>query len=48
MSQWIIRNRIALFAIANVALDLSLAVMGPANGSSLGRVLYACALFALC
>ena len=48
MSQWIIRNRIALFAVANVALGLSLAVMGPANGSSLGRVLYACALFALC
>jgi hypothetical protein len=48
MTQWIIRNRILLFAVVNVALDLSLAVMAPANGSSLGRVLYACVLFALC
>jgi hypothetical protein len=48
MSQWIIRNRILLFVIANVVLDVSLAVMGPANGNSLGRVLYACVLFALC
>src|SRR5579862_4933139 len=48
MSQWIIRNRILLFVIVNLVLDLCLAVMGPANGSALGRVLYASALFALC
>jgi hypothetical protein len=48
MSRWIIRNRILLFAIVNVMLDLSLAIIGPANGSDLGRVLYACVLFALC
>jgi hypothetical protein len=48
MSQWIIRNRILLFALVNVALDLSLAIKGPANGSDMGRVLYAGLLFALC
>jgi hypothetical protein len=48
MSQWIIRNRILLFAVVNVALDLSLAIRGPANGSELGRVLYTAVLFALC
>jgi hypothetical protein len=48
MSNWIIRNRILLFGIINVVLDLSLAVMGPAHGSAMGRVLYACLLFALC
>jgi hypothetical protein len=48
MSQWIIRNRILLFAVVNVVLDLSLGIKGPANGSEPGRVLYASMLFALC
>ncbi|HEV2703524.1 MAG TPA: hypothetical protein VGV09_18000 [Steroidobacteraceae bacterium] len=48
MSEWIIRNRILLFAACNILLDLAVAIRGPANGSALGRMLYVGALFALC
>ena len=48
LNEWLLRNRVAVVVASNVAVALACLIGAPLHGESIGRALYAVALFALC